>query len=94
MRTNGAAMAGPPNAAAEPKTDARRGLACCGDERDRTVGLLSAIQALSQLSYIPNTPDAAVARGDILRSGAPNATGQPKALPQPGTGRCLGHDGQ
>jgi hypothetical protein len=24
-----------------------------GDERDRTVGLLSAIQALSQLSYIP-----------------------------------------
>ena len=26
----------------------------CGDERDRTVGLLSAIQALSQLSYIPN----------------------------------------
>ena len=27
-----------------------------GDERDRTVGLLSAIQALSQLSYIPDRP--------------------------------------
>ena len=37
-----------------------------GDERDRTVGLLSAIQALSQLSYIPNTPTF-VERGDILR---------------------------
>jgi hypothetical protein len=26
-----------------------------GDERDRTVGLLNAIEALSQLSYIPDT---------------------------------------
>jgi|HubBroStandDraft_6_1064221.scaffolds.fasta_scaffold75620_2 hypothetical protein len=33
-----------------------------GDERDRTVGLLSAIQALSQLSYIPIAPDRGRAR--------------------------------
>jgi hypothetical protein len=46
----------------------------CGDERDRTVGLLSAIQALSQLSYIPITLDVSVERGDILRSGGGNAT--------------------
>ena len=45
-----------------------------GDERDRTVGLLSAIQALSQLSYIPITLDLSVERGAILRSGGRNAT--------------------
>jgi hypothetical protein len=45
-----------------------------GDERDRTVGLLSAIQALSQLSYIPNTLNRSVERGAILRSGGRNAT--------------------
>ena len=45
-----------------------------GDERDRTVGLLSAIQALSQLSYIPITPVFWVERGDILRSEARFAT--------------------
>ena len=45
-----------------------------GDERDRTVGLLSAIQALSQLSYIPITLDRSVERGAILRSGGRNAT--------------------
>ena len=33
---------------------ARAGLAPCGAERDRTVGLLNAIQALSQLSYSPD----------------------------------------
>ena len=40
-----------------------------GAERDRTVDLLSAIQALSQLSYSPNTLGVAVERGDILRRG-------------------------
>jgi hypothetical protein len=38
-----------------------QGLAPCGAERDRTVGLLSAIQALSQLSYSPRGP---IARAD------------------------------
>ena len=28
-----------------------------GDKRDRTADLLNAIQALSQLSYTPNSPD-------------------------------------
>ena len=45
-----------------------------GAERDRTVGLLSAIQALSQLSYSPNTLGGTAERGDILRRGVPNAT--------------------
>ena len=39
------------------KPNALREVTSCGDERDRTVGLLSAIQALSQLSYIPNASD-------------------------------------
>ena len=48
----------------------------CGDERDRTVGLLSAIQALSQLSYIPITTGRVNAdRGVILRSAIDFATG-------------------
>jgi hypothetical protein len=35
-----------------PETEVASG-ACSGAERDRTVGLLNAIQALSQLSYSP-----------------------------------------
>src|SRR5262245_47600390 len=42
----------------------------CGDERDRTVGLLSAIQALSQLSYIPITPDISPSSAATFYAGA------------------------
>jgi hypothetical protein len=37
----------------QPELLARQGLVGGGDERIRTADLLSAIQALSQLSYVP-----------------------------------------
>ncbi len=55
--TSGPAARSPTDATAEPETRCSTRSCGGGDERDRTVGLLSAIQALSQLSYIPIAPD-------------------------------------
>jgi hypothetical protein len=38
-----------------------------GAERDRTVGLLNAIQALSQLSYSPTRPKSNTEKGKLSK---------------------------
>ena len=48
-----------------------------GAERDRTVGLLNAIQALSQLSYSPTRPKSNTGEGKLSKSLVPEVGIEP-----------------
>ena len=48
-----------------------------GAERDRTVGLLNAIQALSQLSYSPTRPKSNTWEGKLSKSLVPEVGIEP-----------------